>query len=117
MKLAVAAVLGIAVGLGASFSGLGGGFLMVPLLIGIGFTPQRAVGTSFLAILVIAISALWAHGRFANVDWRVGLILGAGGVVGAQIGARLLQNVPAPVFHKIFGTILLGLAAWMFFRK
>lgn len=117
MNLALAALLGIVVGLGAAFSGLGGGFLMVPLLIGLGFTPQRAVGTSFLAILVISLSALVAHGRLSNVDWRVGLLLGAGGIAGAQVGARLLQNVPAPVFHKIFGSILLGLAVWMFFRK
>lgn len=117
MNLALAALLGIVVGVGAAFSGLGGGFLMVPLLIGLGFTPQRAVGTSFLAILVISLSALVAHGRLANVDWRVGLLLGAGGIAGAQVGARLLQNVPAPVFHKIFGSILLGLAVWMFFRK
>lgn len=117
MNLALAALLGIVVGLGAAFSGLGGGFLMVPLLIGLGFTPQRAVGTSFLAILVISFSALVAHGRLANVDWRVGLLLGAGGIAGAQVGARLLQNVPAPVFHKIFASILLGLAVWMFLRK
>lgn len=117
MNLALAALLGIVVGLGAAFSGLGGGFLMVPLLIGLGFTPQRAVGTSFLAILVISLSALVAHGRLANVDWRVGLLLGAGGIAGAQVGARLLQHVSAPVFHKVFGSILLGLAVWMFLRK
>jgi hypothetical protein len=117
MNLALAALLGIVVGLGAAFSGLGGGFLMVPLLIGLGFTPQRAVGTSFLAIVVISLSALVAHGKLANVDWRVGLLLGAGGIAGAQVGARLLQNVPAPVFHKVFGSILLGLAIWMFLRK
>jgi len=117
MNLALVAILGIAVGVGAAFSGLGGGFLMVPLLIALGFAPQRAVGTSFLAIVIIACSALFAHGKFANVDWRVGLVLGAGGIAGAQIGARLLQNVPAPVFHKIFGAVLLGLALWMFLRK
>jgi uncharacterized membrane protein YfcA len=117
MNLALAALLGIGVGLGAAFSGLGGGFLMVPLLIGVGFTPQRAVGTSFLAILVISASALVAHGRLANVDWRVGLLLGLGGIVGAQFGARVLQNVSPAAFSKIFGTILLGLAVWMFVRK
>lgn len=117
MNLALAALLGIVVGLGAAFSGLGGGFLMVPLLIGIGFTPQRAVGTSFLAILVISASALFAHGKLANVDWRVGLLLGLGGIAGAQVGARVLQNVSPAVFSRIFGTILLGLAIWMFLRR
>ncbi len=111
------ALFGILVGLGSAFSGLGGGFLMVPLLIAIGFTPQRAVGTSLLAILVIAASALVAHHRLQHVDWRVGLLLGVGGIVGAQVGARILVHASPQVFHKIFGGILLALAIYMFFRK
>ncbi|HVP58699.1 MAG TPA: TSUP family transporter, partial [bacterium] len=57
---------GILVGIGAAFAGLGGGFLVVPVLIFLGYTAQRAVGTSFLTILVISISALIAHNRLAN---------------------------------------------------
>lgn len=81
MLLVVAA--GVVVGVGAAFTGLGGGFLMVPLLLFLGFPAQKAVGTSFLAILIISISALVAHNRLANVDYRVGALLGAGGVIGA----------------------------------
>ena len=110
-------VLGIGVGLGASFSGLGGGFLMVPLLLYFGYTAQKAVGTSFLAILVISISALIAHNKFANVDYRTGLLLGTGGIVGAQVGAYLVQQVPTDLFRKIFAVILLALAAYIFFKK
>jgi len=61
---------GILVGVGASFTGLGGGFLMIPVLLFLGYTAQKAVGTSFLAILVISISALVAHNKFANVDYK-----------------------------------------------
>ena len=43
-------VSGIVVGIGASFSGLGGGFLMVPLLLFLGYSAQKSVGTSLLAI-------------------------------------------------------------------
>ena len=50
-------IFGIVVGVGASFTGLGGGFLMIPMLLLLGFAAQKAVGTSFLAILVISISA------------------------------------------------------------
>jgi len=82
---------GVLVGIGASFSGLGGGFLMVPLLIFLGYSAQKAVGTSFLAILVISISALVAHNKLANVDYRVGILLGIGGIIGAQIGSRLVD--------------------------
>ena len=77
---------GLGVGIAAAFTGLGGGFLLVPLLLLLGYTAQKAVGTSFLAILIISISALIAHNKLANVDYRVGLLLGLGGMVGAQIG-------------------------------
>lgn len=110
-------VAGIGVGLGAAFTGLGGGFLMVPLLLFLGYSAQKSVGTSFVAILVIAISALVAHNKLANVDYKAGILLGVGGIIGAQIGARLLEGVSTDVFRKIFACILLGLAAYVFFKK
>lgn len=109
--------LGIAVGVGASFSGLGGGFLMVPILLFMGYTAQRAVGTSFLGILIISVSALVAHNKLANVDWKAGILLGIGGAVGAQVGSRLLQHVSQDVFSKIFAGILVALAIYIFFRR
>ena len=68
---------GILVGIGASFSGLGGGFLMVPLLLFLGYSAQKAVGTSFLAILIISISALlliinwpmWTTKQASSLVW------------------------------------------------
>jgi uncharacterized membrane protein YfcA len=108
---------GILVGIGASFTGLGGGFLMVPLLLFLGFTAQKAVGTSFLAILVISLSALLAHNKLANVDYRAGILLGVGGIIGAQIGARLVEHISTANFKKVFAVILLGLAAYVFFKK
>jgi len=108
---------GVMVGIGASFTGLGGGFLIVPLLLLLGYPAQKAVGTSFLAILVISLSALFAHNKLANVDYRVGLLLGAGGIAGAQIGARLLEHVSTASFKRIFAAVLLGLAGYLFFQK
>ena len=110
-------LFGILVGLGASFSGLGGGFLMVPLLIFLGYSAQDAVGTSFMGILVISLSALLAHGRMAHVDYKTGILLGVGGIIGAQVGAYLLQYVPTQTFKKIFAVIILGMALYMFFKK
>ncbi len=110
-------ILGILVGVAASFTGLGGGFVVVPLLIALGYTPQRAVGTSFAAILLVGLSSLAGHAKLAEVDWKAGLLLGAGGVVGAQLGPRLLQHVPGSVFQKVFACVLAALAVWMFFKK
>jgi uncharacterized protein len=108
---------GVLVGMGASFTGLGGGFLMVPLLLFLGFTAQKAVGTSFVGILVIAVSALIAHGRMANVDYKYGLLLGLGGIIGAQIGARLVEGLPTDLFKKIFAVMLMSLAIYLFVKK
>jgi uncharacterized membrane protein YfcA len=116
-KLVMMVALGVVTGIGAAFSGLGGGFLMVPLLLLLGYEAQRAVGTSFLGILVISISALIAHNKLANVDLKVGLLLGLGGVVGAQIGARLVEHVSTDQFKKIFAVVLVGLAGYLFFRR
>ncbi len=108
---------GVVVGIGGAFTGLGGGFLMVPLLLFLGFSAQKSVGTSFVAILVIAISALLAHNKLANVDYRAGILLGIGGVLGAQVGARLVEQVSTANFKKIFAAVLLGLAFYLFFKK
>ena len=110
-------LLGLLVGGAASFSGLGGGFLMVPLLLFMGYSAQKAVGTSFLAILVIALSALVAHNKLANVDYRAGLLLGLGGLVGAQLGARLLEQLSTAAFQRVFALILLGLAGYLFLQR
>ena len=110
-------LLGIVVGVAASFTGLGGGFVVVPLLVALGYTPQRAVGTSFAAILLVGLSSLAGHAKLAEVDWKAGLLLGVGGILGAQVGPRLLQGVPASAFQKGFACVLLALAVWMFFKK
>ena len=110
-------ILGILVGIGASFSGLGGGFLMVPILLFLGYSAQKSVGTSFLAILIISISALFVHNKLANVDYRAGILLGIGGIVGAQIGARLVEYVSTGNFKKILALILIGLATYLFVTK
>ena len=117
LKLLWLALGGVIVGIGASFTGLGGGFLIVPLLLLLGYPAQKAVGTSFLAIVVISLSALVAHNKLANVDFRVGLMLGIGGIAGAQIGARLLEQVSTASFRRIFAAVLVGLAGYLFFQK
>ncbi len=117
MNLFLMALGGILVGIGASFTGLGGGFLMVPLMLTLGYSAQKAVGTSFLGIFIISISALLAHNKLANVDYKLGLLLGIGGIIGAQIGARLVEHVSTAQFKRVFAVILVGLAAYLFFKK
>jgi len=109
--------LGVTVGIGAAFTGLGGGFLMVPFMLFLGYSAQKAVGTSFLAILIISVSALFAHNKLSNVDYQTGLFLGVGGLVGAQIGARLVEHVSTAQFKKLFAFVLIGLAAYLLLKE
>ena len=108
------ALVGIIVGVLSSVSGLGGGFMIVPLLIFLGREAKLAVGTSFVFILVVAISSIIAHYRLGNVDIKTGLILGLGGVVGAQIGPQILQHVSEQNFKRIFSVLLVITAVWIF---
>lgn len=116
-KYVLMLLAGAVVGVVASFAGLGGGIIIVPLLMFFGYPAQRAVGTSVLAILVIAVSSIAAHYRLGNIDYRVGLLMGIGGIFGAQIGAVLLEDVSTALFKRIFACILVLLALYLFFKK
>ncbi|MBC8286016.1 MAG: sulfite exporter TauE/SafE family protein [Nitrospinae bacterium] len=112
--LIILVLLGIIVGILSSGSGLGGGFLVVPLLIFLGREAKLAVGTSFVFILMVAISSVLAHYRLGNVDIKTGLLLALGGVVGAQIGPHLLQHLSDQNYKRIFSALLVITAVWLF---
>ncbi|MGP0565024.1 MULTISPECIES: TSUP family transporter [unclassified Nitrospina] len=113
MEWIICALMGVLVGVLSSLSGLGGGFLVVPLLIYLGHKAQLAVGTSFMVILMIAVSSLVAHGRLGNVDFKMGLMLAVGGMVGAQVGPHILKLIPDAYFKMGFAAVLIGMGAWM----
>ena len=108
------ALAGFIVGILSSISGLGGGFMVVPLLIYLGREAKLAVGTSFVFILVVAISSIISHYRLGNLDIKTGLTLGLGGIIGAQIGPQVLQYVSEQNFKRIFAVLLAITAAWIF---
>jgi len=108
---------GFGIGIGASFTGLGGGFFVVPLLLWYGFGGAQASGTSALAILIIVISSVVAHHRLGNIDYRMGLLIGVGGLVGAQLGAQWVSQVSVETYRRIFAVLLMGLAVYMLVKK
>ena len=108
------ALAGFIVGILSSISGLGGGFMIVPLLIFLGREAKLAVGTSFVFILLVAISSIISHYRLGNLDIKTGLTLGLGGIIGAQIGPQVLQYVSEQNFKRIFAVLLAITAAWIF---
>jgi uncharacterized membrane protein YfcA len=81
--------LGGAVGFLAGVFGVGGGFLMTPLLIVLGIPPAVAVGTQATQILASSVSGVMAHMRRGNVDLRMGTVLVIGGLAGSVLGVWL----------------------------
>ncbi len=83
--------LGGAVGVLSGLFGVGGGFLMTPLLIFIGIPPAVAVATEANQIVASSFSGALAHWRRRTLDVRMGLVLLAGGLVGTVFGVRLFS--------------------------
>jgi uncharacterized membrane protein YfcA len=83
--------LGTAVGFLSGMFGVGGGFLLTPLLMLSGIPPAIAVATGANQIVASSVSGTLAHWRRGNVDLKMGLVLIAGGVVGAIVGVLLLK--------------------------
>jgi uncharacterized protein len=81
--------LGGVVGFLSGVFGVGGGFLVTPLLILLGISPAVAVGTQASQILASSFSGVLAHMRRGNVDVRMGLVLVIGGMLGSVIGIWL----------------------------
>ena len=87
--------LGGIVGLLTGMVGVGGGFLTTPILIFFGIPPAVAVASSTTQITGTSISGVFAHTRRKGVDYRMGAVIIAGGVVGSLIGGfvfRYLQS-------------------------
>jgi uncharacterized membrane protein YfcA len=81
--------LGGAVGFLSGMFGVGGGFLMTPLLIFIGVPPAVAVGTEANQVVAASVSGALAHWRRGNVDFRMGAVLLVGGFIGSTLGVWL----------------------------
>ena len=81
--------MGGVVGFLSGMFGVGGGFLMTPLLFFIGIPPPVAVATEANQIVGTSVSGVLAHWRRGNVDFKMGLALLAGGVLGSSFGVWL----------------------------
>jgi len=94
-------ILGMGGGIGflSGLFGVGGGFLMTPLLIFIGIPPAVAVGTEANQIVASSISGVLAHFKRGNVDIKMGVMLLIGGVIGSTFGVWLFT------FLKTLGQI------------
>ena len=91
MHIGIIIGLGGGVGFLSGLFGVGGGFLMTPLLIFFGIPPAVAVSTEANQIVASSVSGVLAHMRRGNVDFKMGGILMVGGVIGSSLGVALFS--------------------------
>lgn len=84
-------MLGASVGFLSGMFGVGGGFMMTPLLIFIGVPPAVAVATQANHVVASSVSGVMAHFKRGNVDVKMGLVLLAGGFLGSTVGVALFS--------------------------
>ncbi len=87
--------LGLAVGLLSGLFGVGGGFLMTPLLIMCGIPSTVAAATDSNQIVAASTSGTYAHWKVGNVDFKMGLYLLAGGFAGGLLGVEGIKVLRA----------------------
>lgn len=108
---------GSAAGVLAGLFGVGGGVIMVPLqILLLGESIKVAIQTSLGVIVITAISASVGHAIAGNVLFTQGLILGIGGLLGAQISTRILPKLPDRVVSLAFRSMLLILSIYIFWQ-
>lgn len=104
--------LGLAVGIISGMFGIGGGFIMTPMLIFLGVPPSIAVGTGASQVTASSVSGAMGHWQRGNVDVAMGLFLIVGGLFGVAIGVRLqlfLKEIgQLELFINLCYVVLLG---------
>ncbi len=83
--------IGMMIGGLSGLFGVGGGFLMTPVLIFLGIPPAVAVGTEAPHVLASSVSGVIAHWRKKNVDFKMGFFLLCGGIVGSTLGVNIFK--------------------------
>lgn len=113
-------ILGVGVGVIGGFFGMGGAWMVTPGLNILGFPMAFAIGTDIAHMAGKSLISTMRHGKFGNVDYKLGLIMLVGTIVGFEIGAQMvmwmerLGNVEKVV--RYIYLVLLVLIAWMVFH-
>jgi len=106
--------IGLAAGFYSGFLGLGGGFVVVPLLTRwLGFPIKRAIATSLLTITILAVPGTVTHALLGHIDWGIALWLAVGVVPGALIGSRITMGSGDRAVRLAFAALLLAVGAWL----
>ncbi len=109
---------GFIVGCLAGLSGIGGGLLLVPMMVGLGLTPIQAIGTSNFTKLLISASGSWHSWRTGSLDFQKVAILGFPALICAQLRTYLASKLTTSLLWSGFaGLIFLNIALIWWRRK
>jgi uncharacterized membrane protein YfcA len=111
-----AILLGLAAGVLAGMFGVGGGILFVPTLVALGLGQLEAQGTSLLAILPTVLAGAWNQRRYGNLRMRTAVVVGVASIVGVEVGARIVVELPEETLRKLFAVLLFAVAAQLVWR-
>lgn len=112
------ACIGLIAGLASGYVGVGGGFIMVPLMLAVLDIPMSlASGTSLIAITILAIPGVIEQGLLGNIEYLAGIAIVVGSIPGALVGARLVRVVPERQLRFIFGGFLLVAAVMLMLNE
>jgi len=113
--------LGLIVGFLSGLFGVGGGFLLTPLLMMIGIPPTVAAASDANQIVAASASGTFAHSRLGNVDFKMGTLLVLGGIVGGTLGVQLIKILRAAgnadFVIKVTYVVMLGIIGSYMFQE
>lgn len=111
---------GLGVGLLSGFFGIGGGFLIVPGLIGAtGMTMLQAIGSSLLSVGAFGATTASSYALDGLIDWRIALLFIGGGLIGGVIGANFATHLSKQrgALQRVFAGVVFAVAAYMLWRS
>lgn len=97
---------GLIAGILAGFLGIGGGTVLVPLMVSLGYTPVQSVATSSLAILITSISGSIQNWRMGYLDSKRVIYLGLPALITAQLGVYLANQLTPYLLLAAFASLL-----------
>ncbi|MGM0837838.1 MAG: sulfite exporter TauE/SafE family protein [Bacillota bacterium] len=100
MEFALFILMGFSISMLSGFFGIGGGFVLTPVLMLMGFSPIEAISTSLLYTIGTSISGVYAHFKMKNILWKQALIIGGSGVVATQMAYPFVEWLDSTGFDE-----------------
>lgn len=106
-EAAIGAAIGLFAGLASGYVGVGGGFIMVPLMMSVLHVPMKLTsGTSLIAVMILAVPGTITQAVLGNINWVAGIAVACGSIPGAALGAKLIPKVPERQLRFLFAGFL-----------